>query len=114
MPPPRKPTEPGSLTPELNALRIEQLQQVIEQVRTHANATSSKLEKLALRFETLTEKVAQLHCSRDKFGKRLGEAESTIVDLKGWKRLLLFIGATGSIGIGALLKSVFDGFLKGG
>ena len=109
----RKPTEPGVVSPELNALRIDQVQQDIEQVRSHANKTSSKLEKLTLECNTETEKVRQLKESRDKLGKRLGDAENIIADLKGWKKLLLFIGAVGSLGIGALLKSIFDVLLKG-
>jgi hypothetical protein len=108
------PTDPGYLTPELNALRIDQLQHESDNLRNKDSLISIKLEDIGKQLTSHIEKIEQLKESRDKIGARVGVAEGAVSDLMGWKKLLLFISGIGSLGLGALIKSLIDSLSNGG
>lgn len=110
----RQPTDPGFLTPELNALRIQQLQRENETLRRKDELVSKRLEIMGKELTKHVEKLEQLKESRDKLGKRLGSVEGEVADLRAWKRLLFVIGTVGALGLGALFKGIVDALVKGG
>jgi len=107
-------TEPGYQSSELNALRIDQLQHEADSLRSTSSRMTSKIEELRNLLTSHTERLEQLKESRDKIGARVGHIEGLVSDLVGWKKLLLFIGGVGSIGLGALIKSLIDALMAGG
>jgi len=106
-------TDPGAISPDLNALRIAQLQTEVAQARADLASANGKIDTLRMEFVSATERTAQLKESRDKLGARLGYVEGEISDLRGWKKLLVVIGGIGFTGIGALVKVLIDAAVKG-
>jgi len=108
------PTDPGYNSPELNALRIDQLQHESDNLRRKDSEVAIKLEEIGKQLTSHMERIKQLKESRDKIGARVGCIEGSVSDLIGWKKLLLFIGGVGSLGLGALIKSLIDSLANGG
>lgn len=105
----RLPTDPGYLTPELNALRIQQLQQENDTLKGRNQAIAQRLEEMGRQLERQLVEMQQLKESRASQGKRLGTLEGEVSELKAMKKVLVVVGTVGLLGLGAYLKALFGG-----